>query len=659
MRLSAALWAICWLAVMLGFLGDRRAEAEGEGSTEMLLFQEVSVSSLKAESLQDSPGIVSLITEAEIKNSGARDLIDVLRMVPGIEFGHDGYGVVSISMRGLWAQEGKVSLRWDGLEMNDLWYGGLVLGNHFPMDRIKKIEIIRGPGSVIFGGFAELAVINIVTQGAADLHGAEVSALAGRMAGAVGQTDATLAYGQTWDSGLSLSGYFFGGYGHSSDQTYNDFGGMNYDLARDFERDPLQGELKMAYQGLEVLALADRYHTTARDSVGAGYLNSVNIDFRSYFLDAQYHWSLAPGLVVTPHLNFKYQTPWEEAPAGVNDPNLYWKTEVSRSTAGVLAAYDPWVPLNLQVGGEAYRDQGNNPLSADYPSGDMPVKAWAYHNVAAFLQASWFAAWVNVTAGARYEYNSVYGASFVPRLGLTKAFGPFHFKILASRAFRAPSMANIAANPAIRPEHTDVGEIEAGYAFSEHMLALVNAFDTTVRDPIVYASAANEEDGYFNFGQIHTRGVEIEYRVKDLWGYAALSYAYSRIVGNDVTLYEIPGRSDLLLGSPAHKVTLNLNWQITETLGLNPWITHASERFGYSAYDENGNQVLARYEPVTLVNVALRYRGPAAWNTEWTLGVYNLLNASSPFVMPVWDSYPYAPIPGPSREVDLRATWRY
>lgn len=113
-------------------------------------------------SLRETPGIVTVITQEEIEASGARDFIDVLRLVPGFEFGQDASNVASISMRGLWAAEGKVLVTMDGQELNDNLFASTVFGGHYDVTQIKRIEIIRGPGSSIYGGSAELGVINII-----------------------------------------------------------------------------------------------------------------------------------------------------------------------------------------------------------------------------------------------------------------------------------------------------------------------------------------------------------------------------------------------------------------------------------------------------------------------------------------------------------------
>ncbi len=128
---------------------------------EQLMGLEISIASKIALTQKESPAIVSVVTKDEIQNSGARDLIDVLRLVPGIDFNGDVWGMVGISMNGNWGNNGKVLLMIDGQEQNEIAFSSLFFGNHYPVEIIKRIEIIRGPGSAIYGGFGELGVINI------------------------------------------------------------------------------------------------------------------------------------------------------------------------------------------------------------------------------------------------------------------------------------------------------------------------------------------------------------------------------------------------------------------------------------------------------------------------------------------------------------------
>src|SRR6478672_5076727 len=160
-----------------------------ESDLQKVLNKGLTVSSSKALSTRETPGIISLITAEEIQNAGARDLIDILRMVPGFDIGQDLQFVMGIGLRGNWANEGKVLVMMDGQPFNELLYQTVAIGNRFPVDAIERIEIIRGPGSAIYGGSAEYGVINIITKAAESLNGVEVYGVGGFHAGAVGRTN--------------------------------------------------------------------------------------------------------------------------------------------------------------------------------------------------------------------------------------------------------------------------------------------------------------------------------------------------------------------------------------------------------------------------------------------------------------------------------------
>jgi outer membrane receptor for ferrienterochelin and colicin len=212
---------------------------------EALINSIIGVSSKKPLSLRKSPSVISLVTAEEISRSGARDLIDVLRLVPGFDFGVDVQGVVSIGIRGNWAHEGKVLLLLDGQEQNEILYSNIAFGNHYSVDQIKKIEIIRGPGSAIYGGFAEYAVINIITKDGEDINGVYVSGLYGQMQNTYGRRNLNLSVGKKYkDLNFSLAGLL--GQGARSDRDYTDIYGNSYNLSGNSQLNPANLNLGLA-----------------------------------------------------------------------------------------------------------------------------------------------------------------------------------------------------------------------------------------------------------------------------------------------------------------------------------------------------------------------------------------------------------------------------
>lgn len=130
---------------------NRLADVEdvSELSLDDLLNAEVSVASTTKRSIRRSSAIVTLVSREQILNSGARDLVDVLRMVPGFDFHLDVQGSIGMSVRGNWAQEGKVLVLLDGIALSDLQYSTVQYAFRVPVEQIERIEIIRGPGSGI------------------------------------------------------------------------------------------------------------------------------------------------------------------------------------------------------------------------------------------------------------------------------------------------------------------------------------------------------------------------------------------------------------------------------------------------------------------------------------------------------------------------------
>jgi outer membrane receptor for ferrienterochelin and colicin len=165
-------------------------------SLEELMNIKISVASVKELTLRESPGIVTLITSDDIKNLGARYLMDVLRVVPGFDFGVDVEGVVGIGVRGNWAHEGKILIQIDGQQMNENLYSTTQLENHYPLNNVDRIEIIRGPGSAIYGDCAEYAVINIISKRGKDLEGGELSSFYGLTAKSVGHRNIGVSIGE-------------------------------------------------------------------------------------------------------------------------------------------------------------------------------------------------------------------------------------------------------------------------------------------------------------------------------------------------------------------------------------------------------------------------------------------------------------------------------
>jgi outer membrane receptor for ferrienterochelin and colicins len=151
-----------------------------------------------------APSSVSVITAAEIKSYGWLKLSDILRSVRGFTATNDR-NYESLSVRGFGLPgdySSRVLLLINGLRLNDSAYQQAAVGGDFPVDvdLIDRVEIIRGPGSALYGSSAFFAVINVITKKGEQFQGAEASIGAGNFDTRLGR----LSFGKKFDSGLEV-----------------------------------------------------------------------------------------------------------------------------------------------------------------------------------------------------------------------------------------------------------------------------------------------------------------------------------------------------------------------------------------------------------------------------------------------------------------------
>ena len=626
-----------------------------------LLKVETTVATRKSKSSLESAAVLTVITRDEIQSSGARDLLEILSLVPGFSFASDVQGVVGPAFRGLWGYEGKILFMIDGLQVNELLYSTVQLGNHYPLDAVERIEIIRGPGSAIYGGNGELAVINVVTQTAAQINGATATLRYGQTARDFTSRTASVSVG-TQDlgaPGLGLSLSAVAGEGNRSDREYTDFAGTTFASNGAQRLDPLLVNGAVTYKDLSVRVLFDNYRTTTRDGLDLALERPTFQRFRTLSGVAQYAWHVTDTLTLTPRLQVLAQEPWRVD--DVESP-IYYRKSATRALAGLLASWNARSDLDFLVGVEAHQDDARVEsmtlagLQSLFANDSASV---SYSNLATYAQVLWDTPWVNVSAGARYELNSAYGSSFVPRLGLTKVVDRFHAKVLYSEAFRAPSIENIRITADILPERTHALEAELGYQLGDHVYAGLNAFDVTIDKPIVYFyDGATDSEAYLNGVRTGSRGVEAELKLKFSRGWANLSYSFAANAGKGAPdTYLAEGHPDQLVGMPMHKATLLASYQPVPGLSLAPSAVFLGTRYGYLSADADGNPVLGTEPASLMLNFFVSYQLSAVKGLQLGLGVFNLLDQNVRFLQPYNGGRP--PLPGGSREVLARVTYHF
>jgi len=128
-----------------------------------------------------SAAITSVVTADQIKSMGATELHEVLETVPGVHASlKEGDYDYSYSMRGISNNaNSQVLILLNGIRITTPFGGTLMTGTEMPLEAVERVEVIRGPGSALYGADAFAGVINIITKKADDINGTKVGVRAG------------------------------------------------------------------------------------------------------------------------------------------------------------------------------------------------------------------------------------------------------------------------------------------------------------------------------------------------------------------------------------------------------------------------------------------------------------------------------------------------
>lgn len=204
----------------------RTAWSQETGGTE-----QIQSASKQPEPLSEAPMPVTVITDTMIADIGARNLKEILvTYVPGMTFSQD-HNEVNVAMRGVYASsQQKFLILINGHILNSRSYAAANPDFGISVDNIKRIEVLRGPASSLYGNGALTAVVSIFTKTAADVGGALASAGVGNF----GQVKLTGLFGAKTDNGGDVLAW--GSFYRSDGQT------VDIPAARDYSKNPSTAE---------------------------------------------------------------------------------------------------------------------------------------------------------------------------------------------------------------------------------------------------------------------------------------------------------------------------------------------------------------------------------------------------------------------------------
>jgi len=592
---------------------DELALAYGDKST-------VSIATGNQQTLRRAPAVASVITAEDIAAMGATDLDEVLEAVPGVHVNRSANGYSSLYViRGVYSQFApQVLVMQNGIPITTLFQGnkGNVWGG-YPVEHIARIEVIRGPGSALYGADAYSGVINIITKSAADTPGTEAGVRAGSFntkntwvqhGGKLGPVDvaAYLRVGSTdgFKSVISADAQTrFDRLLHTSASlapgpvnTGYDAIDANLDLG--FEKWRLRGGYKLRENVGTGAGIA-----SALDPVGRSQSERMTADLS--WTDAQFARDWGLGFTAS-YLQYTQLIPtdFQLFPSGANlgggvSPNGFfggpdtWERQIRLST---YANYTGFSGHSLRFGlghDDLNLYKTHETRNFTYlPNGALkPVPGGALVDFSdtdpflrpqrrlvdyLYVQDEWsFAKDWALTTGLRRDNYSDFGGTTNPRLALVwDASLDVTAKLLLGRAFRAPAFIEVygISNPValgnlnLRPETISTVEAVISWQARRDTQINLSLFHYDMNDII-----RNVGGTYANTGAQNGQGAEFE-AVWDASRSLRLTGSYSLQRSIDEATQQDAGYA------PHHHIYARADWRFTQNWMTSTQVNWVAER---------------------------------------------------------------------------------
>jgi outer membrane receptor protein involved in Fe transport len=629
---------------------------------------EVAAASRSTQSAQDAPASVSLVPDREIAAFGATTVLDAMKGERGIYLTDDG-SYPSIGFRGFapFDQYGnRILVQIDGHTVNDDWIGSSFLGLDLmsDLDAVERLELVRGPGSVLYGTGAFFGLVNLVTPDHAPRHPVSAGVTASTDGSYRGRAKGGVSFSD--DSGLWLTGG--GTYVQPGTYVSPKFGTAE-DIG-DIASGSTLGRLWW-----KDLTLAWYYNQREKSIENASYdtvfgdLRHRLIDRRA-FAEVRYEPQVTDDAQVLTrlyydHSSYEGRLPSEDATAGllVETFDGNWVGAEARVRYRPIEGFSVTPGLDyqfhLQNVAKGKDEFGNTYLDEDHP----------FHTLSVYTLADWAPVeWFATNAGVRFDgwwlqdlkrtgeaAKDRFLYSVNPRLALL-----FHptadgtIKLMGGRAFRTPSIYELTyadggkqiPSPDLEPEIIWTGEAELSYRFPLDLVATVSVFLNHIEDLIAQTNvdATADQVHYVNRPDATwTLGVELEVARELAHGWMLTAqYSFQRTRSGGL----VDGAR--LANSPEHVAAL----KVVAPLARPALLIGTRLVIESSRLDREGHGTGASAVWDMMLSGAV-----AAAHLEYTIGVRNLTGWKTEY--PVGDETPDVRFQGSGRTffADLSYYW--
>lgn len=482
-----------------------------------------------------APSAISIVTSDDIRRFGYRTLADILRSQRSFYITNDrNYQYVGV--RGL-SRPGdyntRILLLVNGHRTNDNIYNQVMLGNEFilDVDLIDRIEIIRGPGSSLYGSNAFFGTINVITKRGRDVGGMEVATSAGSWESYSGRATFGQKLGNGFETLISATGY------NSEGQNFH-FTNPEFDTPENNDgwadhSDKEKAASFFAQASYKNLSLESAYVSREKWIPTASWGTVFNsgqdktIDKRGY-LDLTYNTTFGSSLDVLARLYYDFYR--FDGYYLFDSPSL---TQNRDHTAGnwwgaQMMLTKRWGERQVVSLGADY-ENSTRQLQENYDR--FPAYTYLHDNrrseiVGLYLQDEiTLADNLALSAGLRYDHYTTFGSSTNPRLALVYTPLPMTvIKALYGQAFRAPNTYELyytdgstsRANPSLKPEKITTYELVFEKYFRNSLRFITSAYYFKVKDIITAVTDPNDDTSMFmNTGDVTGKGIELE--VEKTW----------------------------------------------------------------------------------------------------------------------------------------------
>ncbi|MFK7815405.1 MAG: TonB-dependent receptor plug domain-containing protein [Gammaproteobacteria bacterium] len=619
----------------------------------------ISIATGTAQPISRAPAVATVISAKVIKEIGATDIDEALETVPGLHVSRRAAGYLPVySFRGVFDQNNpQVLMLVNGISINNLFVGdrGQAWGG-FPVESISRIEVIRGPGSALYGADAFAGVINIITKDGSEIDGVEF----GSRLGSFDTRDVWALYGGD-----------VAGFDVAFSVEFRDTDGQDEDIDSDAATAQgtslAPGSVNTGTENFDTRLSISKdnwkfrtgFQQRSNFETGAGVAEALdpNGQFESdrWNVDLTYHnpnftnaWDVAaqvsylstsqevsdnlllfpPGSVLfIPGVGFS--PPFADGVIG--NPEV-WEEHIRYNLTGIFTGFDrhtirTGIGYTHQEITKVKEESNFSPIGfgvltdvSDTPFAFLPEKH--RNNSFGFIQDVWQLSndW-ELTAGLRYDDYNDFGDTLNPRLALVwAARHDLTAKLLYGEAFRAPSFAEFRnqnnpvanGNSELDPEEIETLELAFDYRPKDNLKLGLNLFRYEWDDIIRFTPDSATSLTAQNIGEQEGYGVEFEFdwtvnRELSLQG----NYAFQE--SEDKDLNENSGNA------PMHQFYVRANWEFLPDWYVSPQWNFVIDR------DRVDGDARSDVDDYDIFDVTLRSR---AFSNKWELALSarNLFN---------------------------------